>query len=78
MSHKMYLESIRNARDALLKADVYCDIIQELFIYLGCTPGSKDSLNYILEEDIRMFISRQNSKLDNLLNSEESYNVTKN
>lgn len=68
-----FLENICNARKALLRADVYCKIIKELFIFLGCEPFSEDILNYTLEEDIRYFIEKQEKKLSYLKIKEQSY-----
>ncbi|MCM1004399.1 MAG: hypothetical protein NC408_08670 [Candidatus Gastranaerophilales bacterium] len=61
-------KTIQNARDSLIRADVYCKIIKELFIFLGC----KAFLNDLLENDIRKFISRQEKKLSSLLKEEAS------
>lgn len=65
---------IQNARESLIRADVYCKIIRELFIFLGCEPFSENFLNNSLEDDIRKFISRQESKLSSLIKKEAAEN----
>lgn len=62
--------NLQNARDSLIRADVYCKIIKELFIFLGLEPFSDNFLNDSLEDDIRMFISRQETKLSRMLKEE--------
>lgn len=63
-------EALVNARNSLLRAQVYCQVIKELFIFLGCKPFSEDFLNDILENDIRKFILRQERKLNKILKEE--------
>ncbi len=53
--NQTYEKSLENARNSLLKAQVYCNVIRELLIFLGCKPFSEDFLNDILENDIRKF-----------------------
>lgn len=60
-------KTLESARNSLIRAQVYCQVIRELFIFLGCKPFSEDFLNDILENDIRKFISKQERKLNKIL-----------
>lgn len=65
-----YKKSLEEAQISILKSLVYCDVIKELFIFLGQEPFSEDYLNYTLKNDIKRFIQKQYSKLNEILKQE--------
>ena len=58
---------VKYASDSLIRAEAYCRIIKELFIFMGCEPYTEDYLNYTIEDDIRKFILKQEKKLSDLI-----------
>lgn len=69
--NQMYIQSIKNARISLTKAQVYCDVIKELFAFIEDQSDSGSELVQTLEEDIQLFIEKQDSKLEWILESNE-------
>ncbi len=58
---------INNACNLLIRAETYCDVVNEIFIYNKYQPFDEDYLKEFFSDDIRRFINKQYKYLSNLL-----------